>query len=83
MMQSVIYREIMAEGELRGEQRGEQHGRLAVVERLLKRRFGLIPPRVQTQITALTSPELEQLSEALLDFKTVGDLIFWLENQPS
>ena len=91
MMQSVIYREILAEGELIGEQRGEligeqrgeQHGRLAVVERLLKRRFGLIPPQAQAQIVTFTSPELDQLSESLLDFKTVDDLIRWLDNQRS
>ena len=82
MMQSVIYREILAEGEQIGEQHGELRGaligRLSVVERQLKRRLGLIPPEAQTKIMALTSPELDLLSEALLDFNSVDDLTGWL-----
>lgn len=86
MMQSVIYREILAEGEQigeqRGQQRGEQQGRLAIIERLLKHRLGLIPKRAQAKLVALTSPELDQLGEALLDFNSVEDLTRWLKNHP-
>jgi predicted transposase/invertase (TIGR01784 family) len=89
MMQSVTYREILAEGELIGEQRGEQrgvqlgeqHGRLAVIERLLKHRLGIIPKSAQTKLVTLASPELDQLSEALLDFQSVEDLTRWLKIQ--
>ncbi|HEX4946779.1 MAG TPA: DUF4351 domain-containing protein [Blastocatellia bacterium] len=87
MMQSAIYREILAEGELigeqRGEQRGELHGRLAVIERLLNRRLGLIPKRAQAKLATLTLPELDELSEALLDFQSTQDLMRWLRDRPS
>jgi predicted transposase YdaD len=95
MMQSVIYREILQEGEQVGEQRGiqigeqrgiqigeqrgELHGRLAVVERQLKHRCGTLPAELQEQVAALSSPELDQLSEAVLDFNSAADLIRWLE----
>lgn len=84
MMQSAIYREILAEGELigeqRGEQRGEQHGRLAVIERQLKRRLGVIPKRGQEKLNTLTLSELDELSEALLDFQSTEDLLRWLKS---
>lgn len=74
MMQSVIYREILEEGE----QIGEQRGRLAVLQRQITRRFGVIPADVIEQLSALSLPELDQLSEALLDFNAMDDLIRWL-----
>ncbi|MGH9940183.1 MAG: Rpn family recombination-promoting nuclease/putative transposase, partial [Blastocatellia bacterium] len=82
MMQSVIYREILQEGEQIGEQRGigigeqrgieigeqrgEQHGRLAIIQNHLAHRFGNIPAEAQAQLSALSAPELDELSEALL-----------------
>ncbi|MCG3162607.1 MAG: hypothetical protein JMDDDDMK_03900 [Acidobacteria bacterium] len=99
MMQSVIYREILKEGEQLGEQRGiqigeqlgeqrgiqigeqlgEQLGRLAIIKRQLTHRFGVIPAEALAALPALSLPELDQLSEALLEFKSVGDLTIWLE----
>ncbi len=87
MMQSVIYREIVEEseqrgiqiGEQRGIQIGEQQGRMAVVQRQLTHRFGVIPAEVLEQLSALSLPELDQLSEALLDFDSMDDLIRWLK----
>jgi predicted transposase/invertase (TIGR01784 family) len=91
MMQSVIYREIVEEseqrgiqiGEQRGIQIGEQQGRLAVVQRQLTHRFGVIPVRAKAQLSSLSLSELDQLSEALLDFNSTEDLTRWLEeHQP-
>lgn len=83
MMQSVIYREILEEGEQigeqRGEQRGEQQGRLAIIKRQLTHRFGVLPAETLAVLSALSLPELDQLSEALLEFKSVNDLTLWLE----
>lgn len=79
MMQSVIYREILKEGEQIGEQLGEQQGRLAIIKRQLTHRFGVIPAEALAALPALSLPELDQLSEALLEFKSVGDLTIWLE----
>lgn len=78
MMQSVTYREILAEGELIGEKRGEQHGRLAVIERLLNRQIGVISKQLRARLEELSLPELDELSIALLDFQSVEDLTRWL-----
>jgi predicted transposase YdaD len=87
MMQSVIYREILAEGELIGEQRGEQRGqqrgehqgRLAVIDRQLHHQIGVVPKRLRAKIEELSLSELDALNEALLDFQSVEDLTHWLE----
>lgn len=51
MRESVIFQEILAEGELLGEQRGRQEGRKAegqlLVLRLLTRRVGELPQEVR------------------------------------
>lgn len=82
MMQSVIYREIWEEGEQIGEQRGmqigEQHGRVAVIQRQLTRRFGSLPIEMAAQLPTLSLAELDQLGDALLDFKSLNDLTLWL-----
>ncbi len=94
MMQSVIYREILEEGQQIGEQRGiqigeqrgiqigeqrgEQHGRVAVIQRQLTHKCGPMPAEVAAQLPALSLAELDQLGAALLDFKAVDDLTRWL-----
>jgi predicted transposase/invertase (TIGR01784 family) len=81
MRESVIYQEILAEGEQIGEQRGEQRGRKAegqmLILRLLTRRVGELPPEIRSRVEALPLEELENLGEALLDFKTIADLEAW------
>ena len=64
-----------------GEQRGLQKGRLreiALIMRLLKKRFGEIPTETSNQIENLTIEELESLAEDFLDFESIDDLISWL-----
>lgn len=70
MRESVIYQDILAEGEARGEAR--------LVMRLLNRRFGEIAAGISTQIQQLTVVQLEELGEALLDFSSLADLEGWL-----
>ncbi|MGH9837438.1 MAG: Rpn family recombination-promoting nuclease/putative transposase [Blastocatellia bacterium] len=91
MMQSVIYREILQEGEQIGEQRGEQRGiqigeqrgekqgRLVVIQFQLERQLGTVPAEILEQLPALSLSDLDQLGVALLDFKSVDDLIRWLD----
>lgn len=59
---------------------GIQQGQVSMVMRQLKRKFGEIDSNVEAQIQKLSSPQLEDLSEALLDFERVEDLITWLGN---
>jgi predicted transposase YdaD len=81
MRESVIFQEILAEGELLGEQRGRQEGRKAegqlLVLRLLTRRVGELPQEVRSRIETLSLEQLENLGEALLDFQAIADLEAW------
>jgi predicted transposase YdaD len=85
MRESVIYQEILEEGEQRGEQRGLQQGRQegerSLVLRLLTRKLGELPPQIREQIETLSLEELENLGEALLDFTSLLDLQAWLTNK--
>ncbi|TRT76709.1 MAG: DUF4351 domain-containing protein, partial [Microcystis sp. M_OC_Ca_00000000_S217Cul] len=55
-----------------------QQGEANLVLRLLKRRFGELPPHITETIQKLSVEKLEDLGEALLDFETQADLINWL-----
>lgn len=58
---------------------GREEQTIALITRLLAKRLGQgIEPDVVSQLTALTLPVLENLSEALLDFTTLDDLERWL-----
>nr|MDZ8041400.1 DUF4351 domain-containing protein [Nostoc sp. CreGUA01] len=89
MRESVIYQEILREGEQRGELRGEQRGRQEgreegrktegqlLILRLLTRRVGELPQEVRSRIETLDLEQLENLGEALLDFQAIADLQAW------
>ena len=77
MRESVIYQEILREGEQRGEQRGrEAEGQLLIL-RQLTRRVGELPQEVLERIETLSLEQLENLAEALLDFQAIADLETW------
>ena len=57
---------------------GIQQGQASMVLLQLKHKFGEINPDVEAQIQQLDSPQLEDLSEALLDFEQLEDLTAWL-----
>jgi predicted transposase/invertase (TIGR01784 family) len=82
MQQSVIYQEWKEEFLQEGEQVGEQRGALregqSLILRLLTRRIGDITPEIRSQIQSLPQIQLEDLGEALLDFKDGADLQDWL-----
>ena len=62
-----------------GLQQGRREGELALIMRLLTRRFGLIDPELEESIRQLSLPQLERLAEALLDFSDDTDLVAWLQ----
>lgn len=72
MRESVIYQEILAEGEQRGEQRER-----SLIVRQLTRRVGELPQEVRERIETLDLEQLENLGEALLDFQAIADLETW------
>ncbi|WP_316435721.1 DUF4351 domain-containing protein [Leptolyngbya sp. NK1-12] len=86
MQESVIYQDILTEGLEKGRAEGLEEGRkeasLNLVLRQLNRRLqNALSEPLQVQITRLSLDQLEQLSEALLDFKTIADLEAWLAAQ--
>ncbi|MDJ0801093.1 MAG: DUF4351 domain-containing protein, partial [Calothrix sp. MO_167.B12] len=72
MQQSVIYQDILQEGEERGER--------SLILRQLTRRIGELSPEMRSQIQALSLPQLEALGEALLDFTKPEDLDEWMDS---
>jgi predicted transposase YdaD len=82
LRESPWYQEILLQGEQRGEQRGAKREAVALNLRLLARRLRLdsLPAPFRTQVEQLSLPQLEALSEALLDFQTLADLEMWLQS---
>ncbi|EGJ29338.1 MULTISPECIES: Rpn family recombination-promoting nuclease/putative transposase [Moorena] len=80
MEESVTYQDIIQKGVEKGLQRGKQEEAVLIVMRLLTLKLGLIDPVLQQQIEGLSITQLEELSEALLNFETATDLAVWLEH---
>jgi hypothetical protein len=66
--------------EARGEARGAKDKALSIVLRLLNRRIGLLNESLETVVRQLPINQLDDLSEALLDFGSSADLDRWLTN---
>ncbi len=81
MQGSVIYQDILQQGLQRGRREGQQEGEIALLLRFLKRRIGEVNPILQEQIRKLSTPALEELGDALLDFSAPTDLVVWLDKQ--
>jgi predicted transposase YdaD len=79
MRESVIYQDILQQGEQKGRQEGRQEGELALILRQLTRRVGAVSPKAEAQIRTLSLAQLETLGEALLDFSQPADLDDWLQ----
>ena len=60
-----------AEGLAEGEAIGATAGRRALIEELLRRRFGKIPKRLQHRLNQAVIPELDAIGIRLLDAKTI------------
>ena len=57
---------------------GRQEGQLQLMERLLRRQCGTLSKAAIFGLQDLPSGKLEQLADALLDFKSPEDLAAWL-----
>ena len=64
-----------------GKEQGQREAALNLVTRQLQRRFGAAFVSHEQQLEHLTLAQLEDLGEALLDFKDTGDLAQWLARQ--
>ena len=76
-MAGVIQR-ARVEGMEKGMERGMEHGRVegerAVLERQLKRRFGLLPPAAAERLEGASADDLETWAENVLDAETLSDV---------
>ncbi len=66
----------------RGIEKGMQMASAAIALRMLQKRFGPLDQALQAHICALPFEQLEELSEALLDFNALSDLEAWLQQHP-
>ena len=62
-----------------GIQQGIMREKLTITNRLLTRRIGELAPSLQSIINGLSATNLDELSEALLDFSDEAALATWLE----
>jgi predicted transposase YdaD len=75
--QTRVYQEAKAEGETIGEAKGLERGlqqERALVVRLLTKKLGNLPPKIQIRINELPIDRVE----SLLDFTSIADLEAWL-----
>ncbi len=62
-----------------GREQGKQQEAISLISRQLNRRVGSLTPQLQQCLQGLSTTELEDLGEALLDFTTIADLDAWFE----
>jgi phage FluMu protein gp41 len=62
-------------------QQGLQQGKLDLITRQLIRRIGTIEADLQSRINNLSTADLDELSEALLDFSDMSALSNWLDGR--
>ncbi|MEG4395313.1 Rpn family recombination-promoting nuclease/putative transposase [Microcoleus sp. BROC3] len=68
------------QGIQQGIERGKVEGEIGLIIRQIVRRVGDVTVEVQTRIQGLSAEQLDDLGEALLDFRSQEDLIAWLES---
>jgi predicted transposase YdaD len=78
MRESVIYQDILEEGEIKGEVKGRVEEAKGLVIRQLTRKLGNISPNLLAKIEALPLERVELLGEDLLDFTAIANLEQWL-----
>ncbi len=63
-----------------GIEQGKKQEAVALILRQLNRRVGMLTPQQQERIQNLSTTELEDLGEALLDFTSARDLEVWFDS---
>ena len=56
-----------------------RQGKLELIMRQLTRKFGSLSPELSKLLSKLSSLQLEDLAEALLQFQSISDFAIWLE----
>lgn len=60
--------------EARGEARGEEKGEAIALQRLLVRRYGVLPPDLASRIAAASREEIETWLDRVLDARSLEDV---------
>jgi hypothetical protein len=63
------------EAEQKGRQEGRYEGEITILRRQLEKRFGALPGWAVEKLAALSASELEDLSERVLDAKSMEELL--------
>ena len=69
------------EGRREGRQEGRQEGGEQIILRLLRRRWGTLPPALERKVRVLSLKQLESLAESILDFSSPAEVEAWLDRQ--
>jgi hypothetical protein len=64
----------IAEGELKGELKGLQQGEMLALQRLLTKRFGVIPMETVTLISQAPLEDIERWFDRAIDAKALSDV---------
>ncbi|MEM8961600.1 MAG: DUF4351 domain-containing protein [Acidobacteriota bacterium] len=73
-MQTRWFEEILEEGRREGHVQGQASGKREMLVRLLERRFGELPNVSRERIATTDPTELDRLTDALLDARSLADL---------
>ncbi|MGK7932272.1 MAG: Rpn family recombination-promoting nuclease/putative transposase [Microcystaceae cyanobacterium] len=68
----------LEQGLEQGRTEGIKAGKLDLIFRIIRRRFGEVSPEIITQISQLTTEQLEQLGEEAAFLTTIEELLNWL-----
>jgi predicted transposase/invertase (TIGR01784 family) len=74
MKESAFYQDILQEGHQKGRQEGRQEGEVALLMRLLVKRFGNVSESIESRLTQATIADLELWGDRILEAKTLTDV---------
>ncbi|MFM7572223.1 MAG: Rpn family recombination-promoting nuclease/putative transposase, partial [Snowella sp.] len=74
MKESAFYQDILQEGRQEGLQMGRQEGEVALLMRLLVKRFGNVSESIQSRLTQASIADLERWGDRILEAKTLTDI---------
>ena len=74
MKESAFYQDILQEGRQEGRKEGRQEGEVALLMRLLVKRFGNVSESIESRLTQATIADLELWGDRLLEAKTLTDI---------
>jgi hypothetical protein len=74
VLNDILSHEVIGPAILEGLQKGRQEGRQEVVRRLMEKRFGPIPNRVEARLASLSGSELDEVAVRLLDAGSLEEL---------